>query len=87
MIYCQASYAEPFYRRAMFKLGWQLIPVQTPNLKPKFHIKFDVDDLRETSTEIRGTQFYNHFPGNRECVTKAGLCKNLWFNNSSEGLN
>ena len=27
---------------------------------------------------MRGNQWYNHFPNNRELTTKAGLCKNLW---------
>jgi tubulin monoglycylase TTLL3/8 len=27
---------------------------------------------------MRGNQWYNHFPNNRELTTKSGLCKNLW---------
>jgi hypothetical protein len=46
-------FAEPFYRRAMVKLGWSLVPAQTQQLKPKFHIRFDVDDLQGTGAEIK----------------------------------
>ena len=40
-------------------------------------IKFDVADI---DVKVKHGQVYNHFPGNRELTTKAGLAKNLWFN-------
>jgi len=43
-----------------------------------FHIRYDITDKEGTLKNMRGSQWYNHFPNNRELTTKAGLCKNLW---------
>lgn len=81
MIVAQSLNAEPFYRRAMKKLGWNQIPQQPGgDSKFNFHIRFNVSDLEGSSKDLKPHQFYNHFPTNRELVTKMGLCKNLWFN-------
>ena len=53
---------------------------QTDQLKANFHIRFNVDDLQGAYKGLQPNHFYNHFPQNRELVTKMGLCKNLWFN-------
>ena len=43
-------------------------------------MRFNISDLEGSSKDLNPKQFYNHFPQNRELVTKMGLCKNLWFN-------
>lgn len=50
------------------------------------HIRFTIEDQLENEKKdvLKGIQFYNHFPGNRELTTKAGLCRNLWFNSINE---
>lgn len=57
----------------MLKLGW----VETTN-PSMFHIRFDITDKEGNQNKLRNSQWYNHFPNNRELTTKAGLCKNLW---------
>ena len=78
-IIAQSYNAEPFYRRAMKKLNWSQIP-QDDHSKANFHIRFNIGDLEGSSKDLQPKHFYNHFPTNRELVTKMGLCKNLWFN-------
>lgn len=78
-IICQSWDAEPYYRRAAKQLGWQQVPQQKESKQP-FHIRFNVGDLEGAATDLKPNQLYNHFPCNRELTTKAGLCKNLWFN-------
>ena len=79
VIICQSWDAEPYYRRAAKRLGWQQVPQQKDPRQP-FHIRFNVSDLEGAGTDVKPNQIYNHFPCNRELTTKAGLCKNLWFN-------
>ena len=48
--------------------------------KQNFHVRFNIGDLEGAAKDLQPRHFYNHFPQNRELVTKMGLCKNLWFN-------
>ncbi|CDW84976.1 protein monoglycylase ttll8 [Stylonychia lemnae] len=72
-IICQAISVEPYLKRNMLKLGW----IDTTN-SSMFHIRFDITDKEGNQNKLRNSQWYNHFPNNREITTKAGLCKNLW---------
>ena len=78
-ITCQSWNAEPYYRRAAKKLGWIQVP-QNKDAKRNFQIRFNIGDLEGAANDLKPNQFYNHFPNNRELTTKAGLCRNLWFN-------
>ena len=78
-ILCQGMTAEPFYRRAMKRLGWSLVE-QKKGEQIKFHVRLNVEDLDGACNDMKPHQFYNHFPGNRQLTTKGGLCRNLWFN-------
>lgn len=73
-IICQTISVQPFMRRAVQKMDWQESLFEKDT---RFHIKFDVADI---DVKVKPNQIYNHFPGNRELTTKAGLAKNLWFN-------
>eukprot|EP00347_Sterkiella_histriomuscorum_P013320 403365167 len=72
-IICLAVSVEPYLKRNMQKLGW----LETTN-PTQFHIRFDITDKEGSQNKLRNSQWYNHFPNNRELTTKAGLCKNLW---------
>ena len=83
-ILAQSLNAEPFYRRAIRKLGWKEVSQNEAVFKSGFHIRLTISDLEGSSKDLQARHFYNHFPQNRELVTKMGLCKNLWFNCFSE---
>jgi hypothetical protein len=59
-------------------MGW----IENITKNNLFHVKFDISDIAQE--KVSAKQMYNHFPDNRELTTKAGLCKNLWYNCSYE---
>ena len=66
-ITCHAAGAEPYLRRAITKLGWQMTKEEG------YDVRFDVSDTEKP----RNMRLYNHFPENRRITTKAGLCNDL----------
>ena len=45
-IVAQSYNAEPYYRRAMKRLGWKQVAATGDPIQARFHVRFDIEDLQ-----------------------------------------
>lgn len=65
---------DTYVKRAALQRGWLENPISNSVF---FDLKWDYNDNPSEYSNLKPSQFYNHFPDGRELTTKQGLNKNI----------